>query len=372
MTQLSTPFPTLDLEADMAWHWPQPPFLRRPVSTTLDTGEQACRIETPAGTAVEGLLVGFDTHAGLLSVRMRADGEPVSLPFSRIRRLTLVTPWSIAQRMSGMPVERAPNVVHERAYRVDLVAGGHLTGRTLGRVKQACGAFLFAPTDAPDAVLRVFVPAAVIEDVSFGPSAEEEAAQRWITSREQLVAALDAQRTAKIRPLGQALLDLGLLTQVQLARALEAQRQEREAPLGELLVAQGQIDRADLQTALAYKMGYPLVDLSRFPLDQDVARKLPQAVLIEFGLMPLMQLGNSLVVAIDDLARVAHLQASKALLGLKLVPVMACRSRIALALSALPQRLGTDRWSDDSVEAGRRSAFGSQSADAGYGRLTTY
>ena len=371
MTELSTPFPTLDLEADMAWHWPQPSFVRRNLSTPLDDGEQTCLIETPAGTAVEGILVGFDTDAGMLNVRVRAEGEPVSLPFSRIRRLTLTASWAIAQRTPGVPVERAPHVVHERGYRIDLAAGGHLTGRTLGHVKQACGMFFFAPTDEPDVVQRVFVPAAVIEKVSFGPSAEEQAAQRWITSPEQLVAALEAQRTAKVLPLGQALLDLGLVTQGELARALEAQGQEREAPLGESLVAQGLIERVDLQTALAYKMGFPMVDLTRFPLDKDVTRKLQQSVLIELGVMPLMQIGKSLVVAIDDLSRVAHLQASKGLVGFKLVPVMACRARIALALSALPQRLGTDRWSD-SVEAGRRTAFGSLSADTGYGRLTSF
>ena len=371
MTKLSTPFPTLDLEADLVWHWPQPPFVRRNVSTALDGGEQACRIETPAGTAVEGILVGFDTDAGMLSVRVCADGEPVSLPFSRIRRLTLCTPWAIAQRTAGVPVERAPHVVHERGYRIDLAAGGHLTGRTLGHVTQACGMFFFVPTDEPDVVQRVFVPAAVIAKASFGPSAEEQAAQRWITSPEQLVAALDAQRSAKVLPLGQALLDLGLLTQGELARALAAQAENRETPLGESLVACGLIDRTDLQTALAYKMGYPMVDVTRFPVDKDVARRLPQHVLIALGVMPLMQLGNSLVVAIDDLSRVAHLQASKGLVGFKLLPVMACRTRIALALSALAQRLGTDRWSD-SVEAGRRTAFGSRSADTGYGRLTSF
>ncbi len=371
MTQLSTPFPTLDLEADLVWQWPRPPFVRRPDTASLDEGEQPCRVETTTGTAVDGWLVAFNVDAGLLSLRLRAEGEPLSLPFSKMRRLTLVSPWSIDQRAPGAPVERAPNVVHERDYRVALASGGDLTGRTLGHVKHACGAFFFTPTDTPGAVLRVFIPAGVIAAVSFGPSAEEEAAQRWITSPEQLVAALDAQRTATVRPLGQALLDLGLLTPGQLTRSLAAQGQEHEAPLGESLVAQGLIDRADLQTALAYKMGYPMVDLSRFPLDKDVARKLPHAVMVELGVMPLMQLGNSLVVAIDDLARVAHLQASKAVLGLQLVPVMACRARIALALSALPQRLGTDRWSD-SVEAGRRTAFGSLSADSGYGRLSRF
>lgn len=370
MKKLSTPFPTLDLAADMAWHWPQPPCVRRHVETPQDSGEQPCRIETPAGTVVEGLLVGFDSASGMLGMRLRAGGETLSLPFSRVRRLTLLRPWPITQRTPGVPVERAPNVVHERAYQVELAAGGQLTGRTLGQVRQDCGAFFFEPADMPGAVLRVFIPAAAIAAVSFGPSAEEEAARRWISSREELLAALEAQRTAKVRPLGQSLLDLGLLTHGQLARALAAQGQEREAPLGESLVAQGLIDRADLKTALAYKMGYPMVDLARFPLDKQVARKLSQAVLIELGVMPLTKVRDSLVVAIDDLARVAQLQASKALIGLKLVPVMACRARIAMSLAALPQRLGTDRWSDN-VEVGRRTAFGTLAACA-YGRLIRF
>ena len=122
MTKLSTPLPTLDLVAEMVWHWPQPPFARRLASPPLAIGEQPCRIETPAGATVEGLLVGFDANAGLMRVRMRAEGEALSLPFTKVRRLTLLTPWPIAPRMLGAPVERAPHVMHERGYRIELAA----------------------------------------------------------------------------------------------------------------------------------------------------------------------------------------------------------------------------------------------------------
>lgn len=373
MTKLSTPLPTLDLAAETAWHWPQPPFARRLASPPLAIGEQPCRIETPAGATVEGLLVGFDANTGLMRVRMRAEGEALSLPFTKVRRLTLLTPWPIAPRMLGAPVERAPHVVHERGYRIELAAGGDFAGRTLGHVKQACGMFFFAPMDDAGVAQRVFVPAAVYRAVSFGRSAQEQAAERWITTPEQLIAALDAQRQAQIKPLGQALLDLGLLTRGQLERALSGQGQDRALPLGEALVAQGLIEAADLQTALAYKMGYPMVDLARFPLDKAVARKLPQTALIEYGAVPLLQLGDRLIAAIDDLSRVARLQDSHALIGLKLVPVLACRSRISLALASLPQRLGTDRWADNvSVDPGRRKGYGGLTGETIYGRLSTF
>ena len=41
-----------------------------------------------------------------------------------------------------------------------------------------------------------------------------------------------------------------------------------------MLVAAGMIKRSDLRTALAHKMGYPLVDLTRFPVDPVAAAKL--------------------------------------------------------------------------------------------------
>lgn len=346
MTATETPLPTLMLDAIGAWQWPQPPFARRHAMAPLDLDERGCRIETHSGVSVEGDLVDFDVEAGMLRFRIGAAGEPLAMPFGRFRRLTLTAPWHLARAAAGAPVERVPTAAQERGYRIELAAGGHLVGRTLGHVQRDGGLFLFAPLDDGAAVQRVFVPQAACAAVEFGLSAEEQAAERWIATPEQLLAALDAQRHAPIRPLGQALIDLGLVTHGMVERAVSRQGSERERPLGEMLVAQGLLDRADLQTALAYKMGYPLVDLSRFPLDIEAARKLSQSVLIEHRAVPVRLLDGRLVIAVDDLARIPRLQALQALAGLQLVPVLASRGRITLALAALPQRLGTDHWAD--------------------------
>ena len=141
---LATPLPTLSLDSDRAWEWPQPPFARRHMMAPVDDGAQTCRIETPHGVSVEGHLVHFDTEAGVLRFRLNSGGAPLSLPFAKFRRLTLTTPWPLARRAPDAPVERVPTAAQERAYRIELTAGGHLGGRTIGHVQDAAGLFLFA------------------------------------------------------------------------------------------------------------------------------------------------------------------------------------------------------------------------------------
>ena len=342
-----TPFPTLMLDAEHAWSWPHPPFAQGHLMTPLDGGLQACRIETRTGTTVEGHLVHFDLDASTLRFCLSGGGDALAMPFSVFRRLTLTVPWPLAGRGSSDPVTRAPVAVQERRYDIALAGGGELSGQTLGHVQAPAGIFLFAPLDDGAAVLRIFVPQAACESLAFGKTAEEEAAERWIATPDQLFAALEAQRTAPVKPLGDALVDLGFVTRGVLEHAVSGFTNDRERPLGEELVAAGLLARGDLQTALAHKMGYPLVDLSRFPIDVQAARKLPLRLLIELHVFPLLQSGDRLIVAIDDLARVARLQAMEGLAGLRVVPVLASRGHIGIALAGLPQRLGTDHWADN-------------------------
>jgi hypothetical protein len=347
LPEITTPLPTLMLDAVVAWEWPRPPFASDNLMTPLDGGVQACRIETLNGTAVDGLLIHFDADAQVLRFCDKPDSRSLLLPFAKFRRLTLTTPWPFKRSGPDSPVERIPSLLQERDYRIDLAAGGQLTGRTMGHVQRDYGLFLFSPTRDGTAVRRVFVPKAACGAAHFGKSAEEEAAERWIATPEQLLAALDMQRRAPIKPLGDALVDLGFVTRDMLERVVSEQSPDREQPLGEALVAMGLLDADDLQTALAHKMGYPLVDLSRFPLDKRAVRKLSQRAMIEHGAVPVLLQGDRLVVAVDNLARVPRLQSLQGLADLKVMPVLASRERIKLALSALPQRLGTDCWADN-------------------------
>jgi hypothetical protein len=269
-----------------------------------------------------------------MRVRVGRDGEPLWLPFSRLRRLTILQPWSMQREAPSAPVERMPAAAQERDYRALLSSGGHVAGRTLGHLRQRCGWFLYAPADGGQAVLRQFVPSSTCTDVEFGKSVEELAAERWVGTPEQLLAAAQAQQKATIRPLGECLRELGMVTQPELDRVVRAQSTgTNEQPLGESLVSAGMLSNADLQTALAYKMGYPVVDLQRFPVDPKAVQRLSPAVMKEHRALPLMQEGKRLFIALDCLASVATLQSLQSVAGLQLVPVIAPGGRLSVALA---------------------------------------
>lgn len=332
---VSTPLPTITLSIEDEWAWPLPPFAHAQSMSALPSGALPCRVESAGGVTFEGELVEFDVARERMRVRVGRDGDPLWLPFSRMRRLTVLKPWTQARQAPGAPLERMPAAAQERDYTAELSAGGQVAGRTIGHVRQRCGWFLYAPADGGHAVLRQFVPTATCTGVSLGKSVEELAAERWVATPEQLLAAVQAQLKATIRPLGESLCELGLVTQHELDRAVRAQAQaSNDQPLGEALVSAGVITGADLQTALAHKMGYPVIDLLRFPVDPKAVKRLSAAVMHEHRALPLMQEGNRLFVAVDSLGSVATLKSLQSVAGLDVVPVIAPRGRLSVALAA--------------------------------------
>ena len=336
-------FPPLIEQTTDRWHWPLPPFSWRHLAPPDNDVAQPCRIESHGGACVEGEMLGFDPAAATLSLRTAPDAPAVTLPFARFRRLTLTTPLSAASALSGAPLERIPAAAQERDYRLQpRGSGSEIVGRTAGHVDAPEGLYLFAPLDEDQSVLRQFVPRSAYVRCEFGASAEETAALHWIATPQDLLAAIERQQRMPVLPIGRSMLELGLLTQAQLDRALA--RQTGEQPLGEMLVADGVILRADLQTAIAHKMGYPLVDLARFPVDPAVAQMLPQRRAAEYRALPLMIDKPRLIVAVDRPQRLEKLRTVPSFARYTVVPVLASRGQIMLAIArASPQ----DVWSQN-------------------------
>jgi hypothetical protein len=338
------PFPELFDEPVDNWRWPAPPF-EWPHSPPPDIDtSQPCRVEAASGAAIDGFMLGFDPVARTLRLRTAAEGPALALSFSRFHRLTLVAPLRAAAPLGGGTPERVPAAAQEREVVLQQADGmSSKGGRTLGHVQADEGLYLFVPVDGdPHSLLRVFVPRHAYSGCSFGATARERVAERWIATPQDLLRALAEQQRRPVRRIGHSLLELGLITPEQLERALAGQR--ADTPLGETLVAQGLITRADLHTAIAHKMGYPMVDLTRFPIDPAAAAKLPLRLALSHRALPIMIDGDRLIVAMDRPARGVKLQATYGLQPFTLVPVLASKMQILSTLSALgPQ----DGWSQN-------------------------
>jgi hypothetical protein len=82
------------------------------------------------------------------------------------------------------------------------------------------------------------------------------------------------------------------------------------------------VSRDELQTALARKMGYPLVDLEAFPVETEALRKLGYGVAARLRAIPLLIRDGRLVVALEDPSRRAAVDEIEFNSELKVVPVL--------------------------------------------------
>jgi len=338
----STPLPSLLLDASDPWEWPSPPLDWQHLPAPIKGVPQRCAIEGLRGERVRAEILDFDPTAAKVTLRATTDGPAGLLAFSRFRRLTLVEPLRAAPRMAGEPAPRIPAARQERDYTLwtdDTGQALSLTGRTAGHVETAGGLYLFTPVDEEAALQRVFVPRSAFARCEFGPSAAEIAATLWIADAHALLQAIDRQERMPVLPIGQSLLALGLLTQAQLDRELS--RLGGDRPLGESLVAAGLISKVDLQTAIAHKMGYPMVDLARFPIDPAAVNMVPKGITARHRVLPLMTDQGRLIVAVDRPSRVNELRALHIHVRTPIVPVLASAMQITVALD----KLSRDMWS---------------------------
>jgi Type II secretion system (T2SS), protein E, N-terminal domain len=100
-------------------------------------------------------------------------------------------------------------------------------------------------------------------------------------------------------PLGELLVEAGLVTPVDLERALE-QAKERRRRLGEVLLEQNHLRPDDLVRLLGEQRGMPFLDLAQLDLDPAAVRLMPAATARLFKTLPVGFASGRPVVAVGD------------------------------------------------------------------------
>ncbi len=350
-----------------AWPTPSLPCYPAPKASTAP---EACVIEGGNGSTTAGRMMYFNPAAELAHVQVAASRSTVALRFAQFRCLRLAQPL---QPLAYDPTDTTPLALTERKaqpYRVTMISGKAIEGRTITHEENGIGLFLFEPVDSNGAVRRVFVPRHAYRQVDVGMRlgdalVEQQAAtpaqvdaaltqqqqlrtqklgemlliKQLITPKE-LAAAIEEQSRMPMVRIGQALTALGFISEAQLEQALQQQKKDRGVPLGELLVRGQIITRQDLQTALARKMGYPLVDVAHFPVETEALQKLPYAVATRLTVMPLMMRDGRLVVALEDPTQRRILDEIEFIAGCKTIPVLARAGSLDPVLASLYEKAG--------------------------------
>ncbi len=99
--------------------------------------------------------------------------------------------------------------------------------------------------------------------------------------------------------IGEMLLKGNLLTNDQLRTALETQEKTRER-IGSVLVKAGFIKEEELLAFLGRQFSLPVVDLSKYEINPDVVRLLPEDMVQKHLALPINRVGAKMIVAVSD------------------------------------------------------------------------
>lgn len=122
-----------------------------------------------------------------------------------------------------------------------------------------------------------------------------------------------------------------LLTREQLEEALSEQR-DQGGNLQDILTRKGLVGEADLLSALSQGLGIPPINITRMRLDPSLKRLIPRNIAMQYEVIPVSCIGQTLTVAMADPLNVFALDTINTLTGLTVNPVLTRRADIKEAL----------------------------------------
>ncbi|MCF7887587.1 MAG: hypothetical protein K9L71_04170 [Candidatus Omnitrophica bacterium] len=103
----------------------------------------------------------------------------------------------------------------------------------------------------------------------------------------------------KNKPLGQILVERGIITNSQLEKALMIQ-QEQGGLIGEIIVDSGFAKEEDIAHCLSLQFGYPYLPLENYEVSKEVSKLISQHVCSHYCLIPIDKVENSLTIAMAN------------------------------------------------------------------------
>lgn len=138
-----------------------------------------------------------------------------------------------------------------------------------------------------------------------------------------------------VNPLREKLIDVlkksGLISKEQLNKALEIQKKEG-GNLGSILLNQGFIKEKDLALLLSSSLNLPFFNLSRFKIDPEVVKIIPEKLAKQYRLIPVSRISKNLTVAMSDPLNVFAIDDIKALTSYNIDPIISTDKEIMEAI----------------------------------------
>jgi type II secretory ATPase GspE/PulE/Tfp pilus assembly ATPase PilB-like protein len=342
--------------------WPTPPYYQYAdvQDATLPRG---CVLVGGDGRQMPGRLIRFLPEQGKLEFVATGLTSIETLEIDRIKKVQLLRPVQLLPRkLERMQEADVAPPTGSQSVRVSFKDGEKLAGETSGFLTEMTGLYLYLVVEEGK-VQRTFIPAHAYADYAIGPSLGEMLSEQQqdtvdfvqvglhlqqhlrsqrigdyltaseIISREFLEQVLkDRDQSHPESQLGQVLLREDVISKEELDRAVSLQQRDRKLPLGEILVEMGVIDRATVNRLLVRKLGIPFVDPTRFDIDERALAIVERRLAEKHRVMPLFRTKDEIVVAMENPTDPVPVQELRFGTRLRVVPVMASQESILAAI----------------------------------------
>ena len=149
------------------------------------------------------------------------------------------------------------------------------------------------------------------------------------------------------KPLGEALVELGLLTPEKLKKAKEEADRAKE-PLRRVLIRLGMVDEGAIVSFFEEQLGIPRIDFSNYLLDPKVVDILPENFCRKHLILPLFKIGDTLTIAMVDPLDIFALDEVRLRTGCEVDPVVVSEKDI---IKVFEQYYGARGTMDDIVKS---------------------
>ena len=134
------------------------------------------------------------------------------------------------------------------------------------------------------------------------------------------------------KPLGDLLLDRGIINQSQLDQGLDLQR-VKGGLIGEILVELGFVKEDDIAQALTAQYGFPYLPLGNYDVDLNITSIIPGRVARQYLLVPIDKIGNNLTLAMSNPLNIQAIEDVELLSGCSVQTFVSTSSDIKRAIA---------------------------------------
>lgn len=136
-------------------------------------------------------------------------------------------------------------------------------------------------------------------------------------------------------PIGQYLVEKGLITDEQLQEVLAKQKQEKGKLFGDVIIEMNYVSDVDFAKALAERLNLQYIDLDSTELLPDIVKKIPEATARKYNVIAVNKVGKRMMVATNDPMNFYIFEDLRVITGCSITSMLATKNAINRAIGRM-------------------------------------